>query len=174
MWGVYRGPLLSTAIECLSSPSIAIIVGDNSLHRGATEDCCPNNTLGKGIYRYTSPTTIGWKACQSLTFTDNILVHCTIFYCYNIWCCNVYCLLSRVCFFSRHDLAHVSWFRYWLEYADSTQPLTTAGDELDDLNHDLPDLSELWNIWTTGPNWHPDPCQPWSQSDLSPPNWPWA
>ena len=33
-------------------------------------------------------------------------------------------------------------------YADPAQPLTTAGDELDDLDHDLSDLSEVC-IWIT-------------------------
>ena len=31
-----------------------------------------------------------------------------------------------------------------LYYADPEQPLTTAGEELDDVNHDLP---EVWTIW---------------------------
>ena len=31
-------------------------------------------------------------------------------------------------------------------YAGPAQPLTTAGEELDDLDHDLSDLSEVCNI----------------------------
>ena len=42
-----------------------------------------------------------------------------------------------------HDFAHVSWVGSVLQNADPAQPLTTAGDELDDLDHDLSDLCEL-------------------------------
>ena len=38
-------------------------------------------------------------------------------------------------------LAYVSYNRLDLYYADPAQPLTTAGEELRDLDHDL---SELW------------------------------
>ena len=37
-----------------------------------------------------------------------------------------------------------------LYYTDPAQPLTTAREELDDLDHDLsdlPDLSEAWMVW---------------------------
>ena len=34
-----------------------------------------------------------------------------------------------------------------LYYADLAQPLTTAGEELDDLDHDLSDLSEKILHW---------------------------
>ena len=41
---------------------------------------------------------------------------------------------------------HVSWVRFvLLIYADPTQPLRTAGEALDDLGHDLSDLSEVCN-----------------------------
>ena len=45
-----------------------------------------------------------------------------------------------------HDLllAHVAWVG--LYYADPTQPLTTADEELNDLGHDLSDLSELSEV----------------------------
>ena len=39
-----------------------------------------------------------------------------------------------------HDLAHVSW-GWILCYEDPAQSLTTAVEELDDLDHDLSDLS---------------------------------
>ena len=35
-----------------------------------------------------------------------------------------------------------------LYYADPAQPLTTAGEELDYLDHDLSDLSEVWKFLT--------------------------
>ena len=41
----------------------------------------------------------------------------------------------------QHDLAHVSWVD--LYYADPAQHLMTAGEELDDLDHDLSDPSDL-------------------------------
>ena len=31
-------------------------------------------------------------------------------------------------------------------YTDPAQPLTTAGEELDDLEYDLSDLSEVWCV----------------------------
>ena len=46
--------------------------------------------------------------------------------------------------YNLHDLltAHVSWAESVLLSADPPQPLTTAGEELDDLDYDLSDLSE--------------------------------
>ena len=35
-----------------------------------------------------------------------------------------------------------------MHYADPAQPLTTAGEELDYLDHDLSDLSEVWKFLT--------------------------
>ena len=34
-----------------------------------------------------------------------------------------------------------------LYYADHAQPLTTAGEELDDVDHVLSDLSDLSEVW---------------------------
>ena len=42
---------------------------------------------------------------------------------------------------SRHDPAHV--YGLDLYYADPEQPLTTAGEDIDDLDRDLSDLSGL-------------------------------
>ena len=36
-------------------------------------------------------------------------------------------------------VAHVSWVRRVIQYRDPAQPLITAGEQLDDLDHDLSD-----------------------------------
>ena len=48
--------------------------------------------------------------------------------------------------YNLHDIliGHASWVGSALRtYADPAQPLTTAGEELDDRGHDLSDLSDL-------------------------------
>ena len=48
--------------------------------------------------------------------------------------------------YNPHELAHVCWVRSVLFRFCTAQPLATAGGELDDLDHDLSDLSEVWNV----------------------------
>ena len=43
--------------------------------------------------------------------------------------------------YNLHDLVRLSWVGSVLRYTDPAQPLTTAGKEMDDIDHDLSDLS---------------------------------
>ena len=40
------------------------------------------------------------------------------------------------------------WLDLDLYYAHPAQPLTAAGDELDDLDHDISNLSEVWKLFS--------------------------
>lgn len=39
-----------------------------------------------------------------------------------------------------HDLDHVSWYRFLLQYTDPEQPFIRAGYDLDDLERDISDV----------------------------------
>ena len=92
--------ILVDSVRCLS----IVIVDRNRLCKLSIDDHLWHLDFADGLSKTAArtlwwgnestrlPTAINWEACQSMPFTDNTLVHCTIFH--RHW--SVHCLLSKV------------------------------------------------------------------------------